>query len=236
MQPAADIIWCGASAPVVQGIFVGLGVSVIGLVVFPFAFVPVRPSGSKQSNYGRITAYVKWARRVSWALTAFAGVTLTGYVILYTDANGKFCSVHFDQHMQLGVYIWTGFTGVTFAMLVVTAILRGLSRRLSNSPNSNLPIRIEGRVFRYAERLVAVASARRPCAGRLSRRSSRPPSRRPPGCTGATPSPSGSRPGTELVRGRGWRAGNDGWSPRSGVAGIAQPAVGSLCSAAVRMS
>jgi hypothetical protein len=162
MQPAADIIWCGASAPVVQGIFVGLGVSVIGLVVFPFAFVPVRPPGGKQSDYGRIAAYVKWARRVSWLLTSCAGVTLAGYVILYTDANGKFCSAHFDQHMQLGVYIWTGFTGATFAILVVTAILRGLSRRLSNSPNSNLLIKIEKRVFRYAERLVAAASARQP--------------------------------------------------------------------------
>jgi hypothetical protein len=78
MQPAADIIWCGASAPVVQGIFVGLGVSVIGLVVFPFAFVPVRPPGGKQSDYGRIAAYVKWARRVSWLLTSCAGVTLAG--------------------------------------------------------------------------------------------------------------------------------------------------------------
>ena len=155
VQPAADIIWCGASAPVVQGIFVGLGVSVIGLIVFPFAFVPVRPPRGKQSNYGRITAYIRWARRVSWVLTAFAGVTLAGYVILYTDANGKFCSVHFDQHMQLGVYIWTGFTSVTFAVLVVTAILRGLSRRLGNSPNSNLLIRIEGRCRCIAARQAA---------------------------------------------------------------------------------
>jgi len=68
-------------------------------------------------------------------LAAFTGVTLAGYVILYTDASGKFCTARFDQHMQLGVYIWTGFTGVTLAMLVVTAILRGLSRHLSNTTN-----------------------------------------------------------------------------------------------------
>lgn len=135
MQPAADIIWCGTSAPVMQGVFVGLGVSVVGLIVFPLTFAPVRPLSGKQSNYGRITTYVKWARRVSWALGVFAGITLAGYVILYTDANGKFCMVHFDQHMQLGVYIWTGFTGGTLTLLVIIAILRGLSRHLSNTTN-----------------------------------------------------------------------------------------------------
>lgn len=133
MHPAADIIWCGASAPVMQGIFAGLGLSVVGLVVFPFTFSPVRPPSGKQSNYGRITVYVKWVRRVSWALAAFTGVTLAGYVIIYTDASGKFCAARFDPHMQIGVYIWTGVTGATFALLVVTAILRGLSRHLSNT-------------------------------------------------------------------------------------------------------
>lgn len=133
MQPAADIIWCGTSAPVMQGIFVGLGVSAVGLIVFPFAFVPVRPLGGKQSNYGRITTYMKWAKRVSWALGAFAVITLAGYVILFTDASGKFCTARFDQHMQLGVYIWTGSTGVTLALLVITGILRGLSRHLSST-------------------------------------------------------------------------------------------------------
>jgi len=118
-----------------QGIFAGLGISVIGLIVFPFAFSPVRPPSGKQANYGRITAYVKWVRRASWALAAFTGVTLAGYVILYTDASGKFCTANFDPHMQLGVYIWTGVTGATFAMLVVAAILRGLSRSLSNIEN-----------------------------------------------------------------------------------------------------
>jgi hypothetical protein len=131
MRPVGDIIWCGVSAPVVQGVFVGLGVSAVGLIVFPFGFVLSRPLTGIQSNYGRAATYVKWARRTAWALSICAGITLIGYIILYSDASGKFCTEHFDQHMQLAVFIWTGITGVTFALLIVTAILRGLIRSLS---------------------------------------------------------------------------------------------------------
>jgi hypothetical protein len=133
MRPVGDIIWCGVSAPVVQGVFVGLGVSAVGLVIFPFAFVLVRPPSGTQSNYRRASTYLKWARRTSWALGVFAGITLAGYVILYADASGNFCTERFDQHMQLGVFIWTGAAGITFALLVATAILRGLTHRLGNS-------------------------------------------------------------------------------------------------------
>lgn len=132
MRPIGDIIWCGVSAPVVQGIFVGLGVSAVGLIVFPFAFALTRPPSGIQSNYGRAQAYLKWARRTVWALGAFAGITLAGYVILYTDASGNFCKEHFDRHMQIGVFIWTGFAGITFALLAAVAILRGLTHRLSS--------------------------------------------------------------------------------------------------------
>ena len=135
MRPVGDIIWCGVSAPVIQGIFVGLGVSAVGLIVFPFAFAPTRPASGIQSKYRQATTYLKWARRTSWALGIFASATLSGYVILYADANGRFCTEHFDQQMQLAVFIWTGTTGVTFALLVATAILRGLTRGLSNTKN-----------------------------------------------------------------------------------------------------
>jgi hypothetical protein len=133
MRPVPDMIWCGVSAPVIQGIFVGLGVSVVGLLVFPFAFVAVRPSSGRQSNYDRTTTYVKRARRTSWAVALFAGITLIGYVILYTDASGRFCTEHFDPSMQLGVYIWTVVTGITFALLVLTAIWQGLARHFSGA-------------------------------------------------------------------------------------------------------
>ncbi len=133
MRSVGDIIWCGVSAPVVQGVFVGLGVSAVGLVVFPFAFVLVRPPSGTQSNYSRATVYLKWARRTSWALGVFAGITLAGYVVLYTDASGNFCTERFDRHMQLGVFVWTGAAGTTFALLAVIAILRGLTHRLSKN-------------------------------------------------------------------------------------------------------
>lgn len=131
MRPVADIIWCGVSAPVVQGVFVGLGISVVGLIVFPFELVLVRPATGIQANYARAAGYVKWARRIAWALAVFSCITLFGYVVLYSDASGRFCTEHFDQHMQLAMYIWTGVTGITFALLVMTAVLRGLTRRLS---------------------------------------------------------------------------------------------------------
>jgi len=132
VRPVGDIIWCGVSAPVIQGIFVGLGVSAVGLIVFPFAFIPTRPSAGIQSGYRRATVYLKWSRRVAWALALFASITLGGYVVLYTDASGRFCTERFDGHMLLGVYIWSVTTGITFSLLVVVALLRGLTYRLTD--------------------------------------------------------------------------------------------------------
>jgi hypothetical protein len=143
MRSVGDVIWCGASAPVVQGVLVGLGVSAVGLVVFPFAFVLVRPLNGTQSNYSRAIAYLKWGRRTAWALGVFASITIAGYVILYTDASGRFCTEHFDQRMQLGVYIWTAAAGITFALLVTTAILRGLTHQLA-SKELGTPICVPG--------------------------------------------------------------------------------------------
>jgi 4-amino-4-deoxy-L-arabinose transferase-like glycosyltransferase len=133
MRSAGDVIWCGVSAPVIQGVFVGLGVSAVGLIVFPFAVVLARPPSGILSNYHRAEIYLKWGRRTAWALGIFAGATLVGYVILYTDADGKFCTEHFDRHMQLVVFVWTGVTGITFALLVATAALRGLTHRLGKT-------------------------------------------------------------------------------------------------------
>jgi hypothetical protein len=131
VRPIADIIWCGVSAPVLQGVFVGLGISVVGLIAFSSGFVLVRPASGKQSGYGRAAAYVKWARRLAWALGVFAGATLIGYVILYSDASGKFCTARFDHKMQVAVLIWTAIAGVTLGLLALTTVLRGLTHRLS---------------------------------------------------------------------------------------------------------
>jgi hypothetical protein len=130
MRPIADIIWCGVSAPVLQGVFVGLGISAVGLIAFPFGFALVRPVSGKQSDYGRAAAYVQWARRIAWTLGVFASITLVGYIILYSDSRGKFCAERFDHNMQVAVFIWTAIAGVTFGLLALTAVLRGLTRRL----------------------------------------------------------------------------------------------------------
>jgi hypothetical protein len=132
VRPIADIIWCGVSAPVVQGVLVGLGISAVGLVVFPFNFVLVRPVGGKQSNFQRARIYIRWARGLAWALAISSGITLIGYVILYSDSSGRFCTARFDQNMQFAIFIWAGITGVTLGLLGAIAILRGLARRLSD--------------------------------------------------------------------------------------------------------
>jgi hypothetical protein len=131
VRPIADVIWCGVSAPVVQGVLVGLGFSAVGLIVFPFGLVLVRPASGRQSNYGQATRYVRYARPAAWALGVAACITLAGYVVIYSDAGGKFCVARFDPRMQLVIFIWTGATGVTFGLLTAAAILRGLARRLS---------------------------------------------------------------------------------------------------------
>lgn len=132
MRSVGDVIWCGASAPVVQGLFVGLGVSAVTLVVFPFAFIATRPAVGIQSGYRRSTTYLRWSRWAAWVLGPAAIIALVGYVMLYTDASGNFCPERFDGHMQLVIYIWTAASSLTFALLVLVAVLRGLTYRLNN--------------------------------------------------------------------------------------------------------
>jgi hypothetical protein len=131
MRPIADIIWCGASAPVVQGILVGLGIAAVGLVIFPFNFILVRPVSGRQSDYDQASTYIRWSRRVSWAAAVFTSLALAGYVIIYSDSYGKFCSAHFDHDMQVGIIAWTVVCGVTFALLALVGILRALTQHLS---------------------------------------------------------------------------------------------------------
>ena len=128
-RPVADIIWCAANAPVVAGVFVGLGISAVGLILFPFQFALTRPTTGQQAGYGRAASYLSWARRIAFALGIAVGMTLAGYVIFYTDASGQFCHARFDRPMQVAVLIWTAIVGFTFALLVVTAILRMLAQR-----------------------------------------------------------------------------------------------------------
>ena len=66
MRPPAEIVWCGVSAPVVQGLFVGLGIAAVGLMAFPFAFTLVRPSSGRLADFGRAAVLIKWGTRSAW--------------------------------------------------------------------------------------------------------------------------------------------------------------------------
>jgi len=63
-------------------------------------------------------------------------MTLAGYVVLYTDASGRFCTERFDGHMQFVIYGWTAASCLTFTLLVWVAILRGLTYRQHNRQDS----------------------------------------------------------------------------------------------------
>lgn len=131
MRPPADLIWCGVSAPVIQGVFLGLGIAAVGLVVFPFDFVPVRPSTGRLAGFGAASGLVRWGRRIAWLVGAMTVVTLGGYVALFTSTDGKFCTARLDGREQTAVIIWSCIAAVTFGVLTISAILRALARRLS---------------------------------------------------------------------------------------------------------
>ena len=131
MRPPADLIWCGVNAPVIQGVFLGLGIAAVGLVVFPFGFAPVRPSAGRLAGFGAASRLVRWGRRIAWLVGAMTLVTLGGYVALFTSTDGKFCTARLDGREQTAVIIWSCIAAVTFGVLTISAILRALARRLS---------------------------------------------------------------------------------------------------------
>jgi hypothetical protein len=130
MRPPAELVWCGVSAPVVQGLFVGLGIAAVGLMAFPFGFALVRPSSGKLADFGSAANLIKWARRLAWLVGPLAVITLAGYVGLYSVTSGRFCTARLSHREQTGVIIWAWVATFTLVVLATSAILRARARRL----------------------------------------------------------------------------------------------------------
>jgi len=129
MSKYADEVWCAASAPVVQGLLVGLGVAAIGLALFPFTTELVRPQGA-QAGYRAATTAIRVGRRISWLLALLVTATLVGYVIIYVRARGKFCDAVLDPATRTIVLGWGVVAVATFAMLALLATLRYRTSRV----------------------------------------------------------------------------------------------------------
>lgn len=129
----AELIWCGASAPVLQGLLVGLGAVTVGLIVFPFGIVLIRPRSGELSSFTAAQIFVKWGQRLAWALAGFAALTVAGYVWLYVIAQGKFCGARLSAEDQLIVIIWSCVGGVNFVLVILTGLLRWRARRSTGS-------------------------------------------------------------------------------------------------------
>ena len=135
MRPPAEIVWCGVSAPVVQGLFVGLGIAAVGLMAFPFAFTLVRPSSGRLADFGRAAVLIKWGRRLAWLRGPLTVITLAGYVGLYSATSGRFCTARLSHPEQTGVIVWAWIAALTFVVLATSAILRARARKLGGSPD-----------------------------------------------------------------------------------------------------
>jgi hypothetical protein len=136
VRPPAEVVWCGVSAPVVQGLFVGLGIAAVGLMAFPFGFTLMRPPGGRLADFGSATQLIKWGRRLAWLVGPLTGITLAGYVVLYAATSGRFCTARLDHREQAAVIIWACVAALTFVTLATSAILRARARKLGGDPGA----------------------------------------------------------------------------------------------------
>ena len=130
MRPPAEMVWCGVSAPVVQGLFVGLGIAAVGLMAFPFGFTPVRPPGGRVADFGSAAQLLRWGRRLAWLAGPLTVITLAGYVGLYSATSGRFCTARLDHREQQAVTIWAWAAALTFVILATSAVIRARARKL----------------------------------------------------------------------------------------------------------
>ena len=133
MRPGAEVLWCGVSAPVVQGLFVGLGIAAVGLMAFPFDFTLVRPPGGRLGDFGAASELIKWGRRLAWLVGPLTVITLAGYVALYSATTGRFCTARLSHREQTGVIVWAWIAAFTFVLLATCAILRARARKLART-------------------------------------------------------------------------------------------------------
>jgi hypothetical protein len=132
MRPPAELVWCGVSAPVIQGLFVGLGIVAVGLMAFPYGFTLVRPSSGRLADFGRAAVLIKWGRRLAWLVGPLTVLTLAGYVGLYSVTSGRFCTARLSHREQTGVIVWVWVATFTLAVLATSAILRARARWLAS--------------------------------------------------------------------------------------------------------
>jgi hypothetical protein len=128
-RPLALLVWCGADAPVVQGLLVGLGVAAVGVALFPFDLRLVRPRSGRLSGFARAGRVVRWARAFSAALAVLTPLTLAGYVGLFVSTGGAFCDARLNAAQADLVLVWAVTAAVTFLVLAVAAGLRRAARR-----------------------------------------------------------------------------------------------------------
>jgi hypothetical protein len=129
----ADLIWCGAGAPVVQGILIGIGAAAIGLAAFPFAILPQRPTSGKFSGFARARTLVFWGRLLAVLLAFFIVLTVAGYIVLFVAADGRFCNARLTSHDQLAIVVWCCAAGVTLGIVILSGVLRWVTRRITSS-------------------------------------------------------------------------------------------------------
>lgn len=136
----AELIWCGASAPVIQGLMIGIGAIAVGLVAFPFAVTLSRPMSGRQSEFARARGLVRWTQRLAIILAFFSTLTVSGYVYYFVAANGRFCNSKLSPDNQLGIDVWGAVSGLTVVLAATSSTLRWLARRSLDSHESKPPM------------------------------------------------------------------------------------------------
>jgi|GEM_PF-6149978 len=129
----AGAVWCGAGAPVVQGIIVGFCAASIGLVVFPFTVEPQRPERGPLSGFATAVTSARWGRRLSWLLGLLTLAALAGYEVMFVRARGKFCDATLDATARTTACWWIWEVAATVLAFAALATLRRRTRRAPDS-------------------------------------------------------------------------------------------------------
>jgi len=131
--------WCAPSAPVAQGVLVGLGVASVGLVLYPFDVVLGRPGDRPLGKYVSAVGTARWGRWLSWLLAALVAATLIGYVAIFVNTKGKFCDAVLSPSQERAICWWTAVALMTGVAFVGLAVLRRLNRRALGKGRSGSP-------------------------------------------------------------------------------------------------
>lgn len=129
MSGLAGWLWCGVSAPMIEGFLVGLGIAVAGLAIFPFGFRLEHLAGDKWSAHGASDSAVRRGKVVSWLLVPLTALTLGGYVAIYVGTRGKYCDADPSPAVEWLVVPWAITSAVTVVVLGLSVWFRRVARR-----------------------------------------------------------------------------------------------------------